>query len=161
YGESVSDFSPAPGLQPWQRTAAGAGLLDADGTIAATIFAEMSALAARTGAINLGQGFPDEDGPAEVLEAARQAISDGINQYPPGIGMPVLREAIAAHQRRWDGLEGGAASEGAGAGGGSAGPSSDAYAALGARGGGMHRPVPLRFPDGRPDPAELEAAVTD
>ena len=56
---------------PWQRAARGAGLLGADGSIAATIFAEMSALATRTGAINLGQGFPDEDGPAEVLEAAR------------------------------------------------------------------------------------------
>ena len=64
YGVSVSDFSPAPGLRPWQRTAAGAGLLAGDGGVAATIFAEMSALATRTGALNLGQGFPDEDGPA-------------------------------------------------------------------------------------------------
>ena len=111
YGVSVSDFSPAPGLAPWQRTAAGAGLLADDGRIAATIFAEMSALALRTGAINLGQGFPDEDGPAEVLEAARQAISDGVNQYPPGIGLPVLREAIARHQRRFYGIDVDAASE--------------------------------------------------
>src|SRR4030095_11048197 len=111
YGESVSDFSPAPGLQPWQRTAAGAGLLDADGGIAVTIFAEMSALAARTGAIKLGQGVPAAGRPAEVLEAARQAIADGVNQYPPGIGMPVLREAISAHQRRFYGLDVGAASE--------------------------------------------------
>ena len=58
YGVSVSDFSPAPGLAPWQRTAAGAGLLGDDGRIAATIFAEMSALALRTGAINLGPGLP-------------------------------------------------------------------------------------------------------
>ena len=180
YGESVSDFSPTPGLQPWQRTAAGAGLLDAGGRIAATIFAEMSALAARTGAINLGQGFPDEDGPAEVLEAARQAISDGVNQYPPGIGMPVLREAIAAHQRRWYGLEVDAASEVLVTAGATealaatllafvdAGdevvtfePYYDAYAALIARAGGVHRTVPLRFPDWRPDAGELEAAVTD
>ena len=55
---------------PWQRAAAGAGLLAADGTVAATIFAEMSALAQRTGAIKHGQGFPDEDGPAEVLSAS-------------------------------------------------------------------------------------------
>ncbi len=89
---------------PWQRAAAGAGLLGADGRPADTIFAEMSALAASTGAINLGQGFPDTDGPAEVLEAARQAIADGVNQYPPGRGMPVLREAIAAHQARFWGL---------------------------------------------------------
>ncbi|HRN29971.1 MAG TPA: aminotransferase, partial [Terrimesophilobacter sp.] len=75
----------------WQRTARGAMLLGDDGALRPTIFAEMSALAAKTGAINLGQGFPDDDGPPEVLEAARKAISDGVNQYPPGLGMPVLR----------------------------------------------------------------------
>ena len=79
-------------------------LLGDDGTVQPSIFAEMSALAVATGAINLGQGFPDEDGSAEVLEAARQAISDGVNQYPPGRGMPVLRDAIAAHQARWYGI---------------------------------------------------------
>ncbi|RVW00756.1 pyridoxal phosphate-dependent aminotransferase [Rhodococcus xishaensis] len=61
-----------------------------------TIFAEMTALATEHDAINLGQGFPDTDGPASMLEAARQAIADGLNQYPPGPGMPVLRHAIAA-----------------------------------------------------------------
>lgn len=60
-----------------------------------TIFAEMSALASRTGSINLGQGFPDTDGPPSVLAAARQAIADGVNQYPPGPGIPELRQAIA------------------------------------------------------------------
>jgi N-succinyldiaminopimelate aminotransferase len=70
-----------------------------------TIFAEMSALAAQTGAINLGQGFPDTDGPAEVLDAAVEAIRAGVNQYPPGPGNPVLRAAIAEHQRRFYGLE--------------------------------------------------------
>lgn len=70
-----------------------------------TIFATMSALAARTGAINLGQGFPDSDGPAEVLDAAVDAIRSGVNQYPPGPGMAVLREAIADHQRHWYGLD--------------------------------------------------------
>ena len=65
----------------------------------------MSALAARTGAINLGQGFPDEDGPPEVLEAARQAIADGVNQYPPGRGIPELRDAIAEHQHRFYGVD--------------------------------------------------------
>jgi N-succinyldiaminopimelate aminotransferase len=60
-----------------------------------TIFAEMSALAASTGAVNLGQGFPDFDGPAEMLEAAQQAIRDGLNQYPPGPGTPGLRRAVA------------------------------------------------------------------
>jgi N-succinyldiaminopimelate aminotransferase len=70
-----------------------------------TIFAEMSALAVTTGSINLGQGFPDTDGPSEVLEAAVEAIRSGVNQYPPGPGMPVLRQAIADHQRRFYGLD--------------------------------------------------------
>jgi len=70
-----------------------------------TIFTEMSALAERTGAINLGQGFPDEDGPAEVLEAAERALRDGHNQYAPLPGVPALREAIAAHQARFYGIE--------------------------------------------------------
>lgn len=65
-----------------------------------TIFAEMSALAVQTGSINLGQGFPDTDGPAELLDAAARAIRDGHNQYPPGPGVPELRHAIAAHQQR-------------------------------------------------------------
>ncbi len=69
-----------------------------------TIFAEMSALAARTGAINLGQGFPDTDGPREMLEAAKAAIDGGRNQYPPGPGVPELLAAVAAHQERFYGL---------------------------------------------------------
>ena len=64
-----------------------------------TIFAEMSALAVEHDAINLGQGFPDTDGPESMLEAARRAITDGHNQYPPGIGVPELRHAVARHQR--------------------------------------------------------------
>jgi N-succinyldiaminopimelate aminotransferase len=66
-----------------------------------TIFAEMSALAVATGSINLGQGFPDEDGPREVLEAAVAAIRAGHNQYPPGAGITELRHAIAEHQLRF------------------------------------------------------------
>ncbi|MEU6886048.1 pyridoxal phosphate-dependent aminotransferase [Streptomyces viridosporus] len=70
-----------------------------------TVFAEMSALALRTGSINLGQGFPDTDGPEEVREAAVRALRDGRgNQYPPGPGVPELRTAVAAHQRRRYGL---------------------------------------------------------
>jgi N-succinyldiaminopimelate aminotransferase len=72
---------------------------------ATTIFAEMSALAARIGAVNLGQGFPDEDGPAAMLEAAQAAIADGTNQYPPGPGIPALREAIAAQRARAYGID--------------------------------------------------------
>jgi len=70
-----------------------------------TIFAEMSALAVETGAVNLGQGFPDTDGPVDVLDAAVSAIRSGVNQYPPGPGMPELRQAIADHQRHWYGLD--------------------------------------------------------
>jgi N-succinyldiaminopimelate aminotransferase len=70
-----------------------------------TIFTEMSALAERTGSINLGQGFPDEDGPSAVLEAAVQAIRDGHNQYAPLPGVPALVDAIAEHQRARYGLE--------------------------------------------------------
>src|SRR5215510_2108217 len=69
-----------------------------------TIFAEMSALATATGSVNLGQGFPDTDGPAEVLDAAVAAIRDGLNQYPPGPGLPVLRQAVAEHQQRFYGI---------------------------------------------------------
>jgi N-succinyldiaminopimelate aminotransferase len=66
-----------------------------------TIFAEMSALAVATGSINLGQGFPDTDGPASLLAAAQRAIAEGVNQYPPGPGIPALRQAIA-HARQRD-----------------------------------------------------------
>jgi N-succinyldiaminopimelate aminotransferase len=69
-----------------------------------TIFTEMSALAVRTGAVNLGQGFPDTDGPAEMLAAAAEALRSGHNQYPPGPGIPALRQAVADHQRRFWGL---------------------------------------------------------
>ncbi|MGH4004058.1 MAG: aminotransferase class I/II-fold pyridoxal phosphate-dependent enzyme, partial [Pseudonocardiaceae bacterium] len=69
-----------------------------------TIFAEMTAVAARTGAVNLGQGFPDTDGPAGMLEVARSAIAGGCNQYPPGSGIPELRSAIAEHQAARYGL---------------------------------------------------------
>jgi N-succinyldiaminopimelate aminotransferase len=70
-----------------------------------TVFAEMSALAARIGAVNLGQGFPDEDGPAPMLRAAQEAIASGVNQYPPGLGIAPLRQAIAAQRQRRYGIE--------------------------------------------------------
>lgn len=165
----------------WRRTAAGAGLLRSDGGIAETIFAETSALAVRTGAINLGQGFPDEDGPAEVLEAATEAIRGGINQYPPGRGMPDLLEAIAQHQQRHYGITLDPEREivvTAGATEALAAvllalvdgeddeivvfePYYDAYAALVALSGARLVPVPLRWPDFTPDLDELAAAVND
>lgn len=90
---------------PWLDACRGAGLVGADGGVRPTIFAEMSALAARTGAINLGQGFPDYPGPRSVLDAAAAAVRGGENQYPPGRGTPVLRAAIAAHHRHHYGLD--------------------------------------------------------
>ncbi|QJU53887.1 aminotransferase class I/II-fold pyridoxal phosphate-dependent enzyme [Herbiconiux sp. KACC 21604] len=164
----------------WQRTARGAGLLGADGRIASTIFAEMSGLAQRTGAINLGQGFPDEDGPAEVLEIARQAIADGVNQYPPGPGIPALRHAVADHQKRFYDLDVDGDAEvlvTAGATEALAAtilalvdegdevltlePFYDAYGGLIALARGVHTTVPLRLPDFQPDHDDLRAAVTD
>ena len=70
-----------------------------------TIFAQMTALATEHGAVNLGQGFPDTDGPPEMLAAAKAAIDSGRNQYPPGPGVPELLEAVAAHQERFYGLD--------------------------------------------------------
>lgn len=72
---------------------------------ATTVFAEMSALATRLGAVNLGQGFPDEGGPPTMLQAAQDAIANGANQYPPGIGIAPLRQAIAAQRQRRFGIE--------------------------------------------------------
>ena len=155
-------------------------LLGADGELRQTIFGEMSALAASTGAINLGQGFPDEDGPIEVLDAARQAIKDGANQYPPALGMPVLREAIAAHQQRFYQLRVDPDSQvlvTAGATEALAAtilalteqgdevltlePFYDAYGAMIALGKATHVTVPLRAPHFLPDHDDLRAAVTD
>ncbi|WP_079727248.1 aminotransferase class I/II-fold pyridoxal phosphate-dependent enzyme [Okibacterium fritillariae] len=165
---------------PWQRTARAAGLLGPSGQLSPTIFAEMSALASATGAINLGQGFPDEDGPADVLEAARRAIAEGANQYPPGRGIPDLRAAIAEHQQRFYGLTvdpereicvtAGATEALAAAILAYCGPGDeivvfepyyDAYAALAGLSGAQLVPVPLRFPDFQPDEADIRAAVTD
>ncbi len=72
---------------------------------AVTIFAEMSALAARIDAVNLGQGFPDEDGPPAMLKTAENAIAEGVNQYPPGLGIAPLREAVAAQRKRHFGID--------------------------------------------------------
>ena len=165
----------------WRRTARGAGLLGPGDVPAPTIFAEMTALAARTGAVNLGQGFPDEDGPAEVLAAAHEAVRAGANQYAPGRGVPELLQSVAAHQKRFYGLDLDPEREvlvTAGATEALAatllalvdGPADevvvfepyyDAYAALVALSGATLVPVPLRFPDFQPDPAELARAVTD
>ena len=109
-----SPASPPPPAPPgagpaargrWRDVARAANLLDGAGTVAPTVFATMSALATRTGAINLGQGFPDTDGPASLLQDAADALLGGVNQYPPGRGIPQLRHAIADHQQRFYGLD--------------------------------------------------------
>jgi N-succinyldiaminopimelate aminotransferase len=144
-----------------------------------TIFAEMSALAVATGSINLGQGFPDTDGPTEVAEAAIAAIRAGHNQYPPGLGIPELRAAIAAHQQHWYGLTFDPETEvlvTAGATEAIAAallalcdrgdevvvfePYYDSYAACIAMAGGVRVPVTLRTPEYAFDPDELRAAIT-
>ena len=85
--------------------AAGGGLLDAAGGLRSTVFEEMTGLARRTGSVNLGQGFPDFDPPQPMLDAAAAALHAGHHQYAPIIGVPALREAIAAHQGTHYGLD--------------------------------------------------------
>jgi N-succinyldiaminopimelate aminotransferase len=144
-----------------------------------TIFAEMTALARRTEAINLGQGFPDTDGPPSVLEAARQAIASGRNQYPPGPGVPELRAAIAEHQDRFYGLVVDPETEVLVTAGATEAVSAallallepgdevvmfepyyDSYAAAVALAGGVRRTVVLRAPEFAVDEAGLRAAFT-
>lgn len=145
-----------------------------------TIFAEMSALAVRTGAINLGQGFPDTDGPDQVREAAVRALREGRgNQYPPGPGVPELRAAISAHQQRFYGIDFDPDTEvlvTAGATEAVAAsmlalvepgdeviafePYYDSYAASIAMAGGVRVPLTLRAPGFRPDLDALRDAIT-
>jgi N-succinyldiaminopimelate aminotransferase len=145
-----------------------------------TIFAEMSELAVATGSVNLGQGFPDTDGPEQVARAAADAVMTGRgNQYPPGAGIPELRNAIAAHQQRFYNLAVDPDSEvlvTAGATEAIAAallalvepgdeviafePYYDSYAACIAMAGGVRVPVTLRAPGFRPDLDELSAAIT-
>ena len=146
--------------------------------VGSTIFAEMSALAVRTGSVNLGQGFPDLSGPAAVLDTAYDAMRAGRNQYPPGRGVPELVRAVADHQRRHYGLElapdqvvvtTGATEAIAAAVLGLVDPGDevvvlepyyDSYRAMLQFAGAVRRPVTLRAPDYRLDLEELEAAVT-
>ena len=149
-----------------------------------TIFAEMTALAQQTGAVNLGQGFPDTDGPNAMLEQAVEAIRGGLNQYPPGPGLPPLRQAIAAHRKARYGLVYDPDTEVLVTVGATEAiatsilalcengdevvvlePYYDSYAAAIALAGAVRRPVPLRpvSPGGRFtfDPDDLRSAVTE
>lgn len=144
-----------------------------------TIFSQMSALAVRTGAVNLGQGFPDVDGPPSVIAEAVRALEGGANQYAPGTGVPVLRQAVARHQQRHYGLEIDPDSEVVVTTGCTEGiaaallglvdpgdevvvlePWYDSYLAMIEFAGGVRRPVTLRAPDHRLDADELRAAIT-
>ncbi|APX33334.1 aminotransferase [Brachybacterium sp. P6-10-X1] len=171
---------------PWMRASQAAGLL-VDGEARPTVFAQMSARAVATGALNLGQGFPDDDPPAVVADAAIAAIRAGRNQYPPGPGESELREAVARHQAQWYGLHWDPATEVLATTGATEAlaatmlalvepgdevitlePFYDQYAAIIALAGGVHRTVPLRS---RTDEAgdlvldvaeeDLRAAFTD
>jgi N-succinyldiaminopimelate aminotransferase len=148
-------------------------------SIPPTIFSEMSALALRTGSINLGQGFPDRDGPPAVVEVAVEALRSGRNQYPPGLGIPELREAVAAHQARHYGIQLDPLTEVVVTAGATEAiaaavlafvdpgdemvvlePYYDSYTACIEMAGGVRRPVTLRAPDFRLDVDALRAAVT-
>jgi N-succinyldiaminopimelate aminotransferase len=147
--------------------------------IAPTIFTQMSALAVRTGSVNLGQGFPDVDGPPEVIARAIDALGHGRNQYAPGPGVPELRQAIARHQKRHYGITldpdsqvlvtTGCTEAVAAALLGLVNPGDevvvlepyyDSYVAMIQMAGGVRRPVTLRAPGFRLDLDELRAAVT-
>ncbi|WP_327046671.1 pyridoxal phosphate-dependent aminotransferase [Microbispora sp. NBC_01189] len=146
-----------------------------------TVFATMTKLAVETGSINLGQGFPDTDGPERMLERAAEAVRGGLNQYPPGPGLPELRQAVAEHRKQWYGLAydpDGEVLVTVGATEAIAAailalcepgdevvvfePYYDSYAAAVALAGAVRRAVTLRVDAGRFtfDPAELEAAIT-
>ncbi|MFJ3599733.1 pyridoxal phosphate-dependent aminotransferase [Streptomyces sp. NPDC090126] len=162
---------PAPGRGALNRRLAGFGT---------TIFAEMSALAQQTGSINLGQGFPDTDGPEEIREAAVRALRAGHgNQYPPGPGVPELRNAVAAHQERFYGLTWSPETEVLVTTGATEAiaasllgllepddeviafePYYDSYAACIAMAGAQRVPLTLRAPHFRPDLDELRTLIT-
>lgn len=145
-----------------------------------TVFAEMTQRALRFDAVNLGQGFPDTDGPAEMLDVAARGLREGLNQYAPARGLPVLREAVAEHQRRFYGIPVDPETEVLVTVGATEAiaaalmalvepgdevvfvePFYDSYAASVALAGGVRRTVPLRFPDLTLDVDALRAAVTE
>src|SRR5919112_1196680 len=154
-------------------------LSDRVAEIPPTVFSEMSALAVRTGALNLGQGFPDVDGPPSVIAAAVAALESGANQYTPGIGVPALRQAIARHQQRHYGLDLDPDTQVVVTTGCTEGvaaallglldegdevvvlePYYDSYVAMIQMAGGVRRPVTLQATDFRLDLDEMAAAIS-
>ena len=144
-----------------------------------SVFAEMTQRALQFDAVNLGQGFPDTDGPEEMREIAARGLRDGLNQYAPARGMPELREAVAAHQERWYGIPLDPATQVLVTVGATEAlaaalialvepgeevlliePSYDSYGAAIAMAGGVRRTVQLSFPDLELDLEALRAAVT-
>ena len=165
---------------PWQRMAAGANLLSANGDLGVTIFEEITTLAVKHRAINLGQGFPDTDGPKFFKDVAAQGISGDLNQYAPGAGILPLRRAIADHQKRFYGLDVNPENEVVVTTGATEAiaaailafigtgdevitfePFYDSYGANIALAGGIHRTVALNAPDFQPDVNELRAAFNE
>lgn len=165
---------------PWHDLARGAGLMQDSGALRSTIFDETSVLARAHGAVNLGQGFPDADGPAAMIEAAAEALRSGLNQYSPERGLPELREAIAAQQLVTQSRELDPQTQvvvTAGAAEALAAsllsilrpgdevvvlePHYDLYAAIVAFAGGVLRPVALRPPEFGVDLEDLRAAFSD
>ncbi len=164
---------------PWQRTAAGANLLSNNGDLSVTIFEEITALATKHSAINLGQGFPDTDGPHLFKDQAAAGVAGSMNQYAPGGGILALREAIARHQQRFYGFTVNPDTEVVVTTGATEAiaasilafiqpgdevitfePFYDAYGATIGLAGGIHRTVPLNTPDFQPDIADLRAAFS-
>lgn len=164
---------------PWRRTAAATGLLRA-GEPVTTVFETMTALAVEHDAVNLGQGFPDADGPAELLALAAEAVLAGPNQYAPGSGRADLRRAVAAHRRAHWGVDEDPDTQvliTAGATEAIAAtvlafvapgdevltvePFYDSHAATIALAGARHVTVPVEPPTFLPDPARIAAALTD
>ena len=165
---------------PWHDLARGAGLMQDSGALRSTIFDETSVLARAHGAVNLGQGFPDADGPAAMIEAAAEALRSGLNQYSPERGLPELREAIAAQQLATQSRDLDPQTQvvvTAGAAEALAAsllsilrpgdevvvlePHYDLYAAIVAFAGGVLRPVALRPPEFGVDLEDLRAAFSD
>lgn len=167
-------------MTPWQRTAHGANLLDASGQPGVTIFEEITALANKHEAINLGQGFPDTEGPAEIRQIAVEAILSGANQYAPGSGILELRHAISDHQKRFYSLDIDPNNEVVVSTGATEAiasallaflepgdevvtfePFYDSYAAMIGLANAQHKVVQLKAPNFEPSVNELRQAITD